>query len=111
MQINGLENISPQQLSQDIMRGGKFVVFEYCISLLIITMKRPSSVYFIRPGESALSKSITFTILTLLLGWWGFPWGPIYTIASLVTNFGGGKDVTMEIMNALDGKAASTTII
>jgi hypothetical protein len=102
MQINGLENISPQQLSQEVMRGGKFVIFEYCISLLIITFKRPSSIYFIRAGEGTLGKSIGFTILSLILGWWGFPWGLIYTIAALITNFGGGKDVTLEVMNALD---------
>jgi ATP-dependent phosphoenolpyruvate carboxykinase len=33
-----------------------------------------------------------------LLGWWGIPWGPIYTIAAVVTNIRGGKDVTAEIL-------------
>jgi len=111
MQINGLENISPQQLSQEIMRGGKFVVFEYCISLLIVTFKQPSSIYYVRPGEGTFGKSALFTAVTLLLGWWGIPWGPIYSIAALVTNLKGGKDVTMEIMNAIDRKPVSTTII
>ncbi|MET0753180.1 MAG: hypothetical protein ABWZ66_07395 [Pyrinomonadaceae bacterium] len=111
MQIKGLENISPQQLSQEIMRGAKFVVFDYCISLLIITFKRPSGIYFIRADESAIVKSIGFTLLTLVLGWWGFPWGPIYTIASLITNFKGGRDVTMEVMNAIEGKPDHTTLI
>lgn len=111
MQIHGLENVTPQQLSQEILRGGKFVIFEYCISLVLITFKRPSGIYFIRAGESAASKSITFTLISLVLGWWGFPWGPIYTIASLATNLRGGKDVTMEVMNALDGKSATTTLI
>jgi hypothetical protein len=100
MEIKGLENISPQQLSQEIRRGGKFVYFEYCISLLIITFKRPSSVYFVRAGEGTFGMSAGFTVLTLLLGWWGFPWGPIYTVMSLVTNLGGGKDVTSEVMNS-----------
>lgn len=111
MNIHGLENISSQQLSQEILRGGKFVVFEYCISLLIVTFKRSSGIYFIRPGEGTLSKSIGFTLLSVLLGWWGFPWGPIYTIAALYTNLSGGKDVTMEVMNSLDGKPDSTTLI
>lgn len=111
MQINGLENVSPQQLSQEVMRGGKFVIFEYCISLLIITFKRPSGIYYVRPGEGTFGKSALFTVITLLLGWWGIPWGPIYSIASLVTNLGGGKDVTMEVMNALDGKSRATTLI
>jgi hypothetical protein len=93
------------------MRGGKFVVFEYCISLLIITLKRPSGIYFIRSDEGTFGKSASFTVLSLLLGWWGFPWGPIYTVASLVTNLKGGKDITMEVMNALEGKPDSTTLI
>jgi hypothetical protein len=104
MQIYGLENISPQQLNQEIRRGGKFIIFEYCVSLLLVTFKRPSSIYYVRPGEGTFSKSASYTLLTLLLGWWGFPWGPIYSIASLVTNLGGGRDVTMEVMSALDGR-------
>ena len=101
MQINGLENISPQQLSQEVSRGGKFVVFEYCISLLIITFKQPSSIHYVRPGEGTFGKSITYTILTLILGWWGFPWGPIYSIASFIQNFKGGKDITNEMLASL----------
>jgi hypothetical protein len=111
MEINGLENLSAQQLSQEVMQGGKFVVFEYCISLLIITFKRPSGIYYVRPGEGTFGKSISFTLLTLVLGWWGFPWGPIYSIAALATNLKGGKDVTMNVMNALDRKPGSTTLI
>ncbi|HQU86320.1 MAG TPA: hypothetical protein PKY59_24535 [Pyrinomonadaceae bacterium] len=111
MEIKGLENISPQQLSQEVMQGGKFVVFEFCISLLIVTFKRPSAIYYLRPGEGSIGKSLRYTIVSLFLGWWGFPWGPIYTIGAFVTNFGGGKDVTFEVMNALDGKGQSTTLI
>ena len=111
MNIYGLENLSSQQLSQEVLRGGKFVVFEYCISLLIVTFKRSSGIYFFRPGEGTLSKSISFTLLSFFLGWWGFPWGPIYTVAALHTNLSGGKDVTMEVINSLDGKSDSTTLI
>ncbi|MEZ5427752.1 MAG: hypothetical protein R2747_15895 [Pyrinomonadaceae bacterium] len=111
MEIKGLENISPQMLSQEIKRGAKFVVFEFCISLLIVTFKQPSSIYFIRSDEGTFGKSIKFTIISLVLGWWGFPWGPIYTIAALVTNLRGGKDVTMEVMNAIESKPGHTTVI
>jgi len=31
-------------------------------------------------------QSLPFTLLSLLLGWWGNPWGPIYTIQSLWVN-------------------------
>lgn len=102
MEINGLENYSIQQLNQEIGRGGKFVVFDYCISVILITFKRPSAVYFIPAGEGTLGKSISYTLISALLGWWGFPWGPIYTIGALFNNLKGGRDVTLEVMNALD---------
>ena len=93
------------------MRGAKFVVFEYCVSIIILTFKRSSGIYFLRPGESTFGKSISFTMISLFLGWWGFPWGPIYTVMALVTNLRGGRDVTFDVMNALDGKSDSTTLI
>jgi hypothetical protein len=77
------------------------VFFQYCVSILILTFRRPSDVFFVRSGENAVVKGLPYTLLTLLVGWWGIPWGPIYTIGSLVTNLGGGKDVTEEILAGL----------
>lgn len=99
-QIKGIEGLSTDQINKELERGAKFVVFQYCISLIVITFKRGSDIYFIREGESAVGKGIGFTVLTFFLGWWGIPWGPIYTIGSLYTNLSGGKDVTQEIINA-----------
>ncbi len=99
--INGLENMTMGQLQQEIQQGGKFVLFQYCISLLVITFKRSSDIYFIRHGESAVGKGLPFTLLSLVLGWWGIPWGPIYTVQSVWVNFGGGKDVTNEVFASM----------
>ena len=46
-------------------------------------------------------QGLPFTLLSLLLGWWGIPWGPIYTIQSLWVNLKGGRDVTQEIMPSM----------
>ena len=100
--IVGLEGIkSDGELQQELQQGGKFVLYQYCISLRVITFKRSSSVYFIRHAENAVVKGLPFTLLSLVLGWWGIPWGPIYTIQSIWVNFGGGKDVTNEIMPSI----------
>jgi len=100
--IFGLEDIeSDGELQQELQRGGKVVVYQYCISLLVITFKRSANVYFIRHDENAVVKGLTFTLLSLLLGRWGVPWGPIYTIQSIWVNFGGGRDVTKEIMPSM----------
>ncbi len=93
--IIGMEGIqSGSHLQQEIASGAKFVIYQYCISVLIMTFKRPSGIYFVRAEESRVMKGLGFTLLSLVLGWWGIPWGPIYTIQSLWVNFHGGKDVT-----------------
>jgi len=48
-----------------------------------------------------LGKGMGFTLLTLVAGWWGFPWGPIYSVQSIYSNLSGGKDVTKEIAATL----------
>lgn len=97
--IIGLEDIqSDGQLQQELQQGGKFVMYQYCISILILTFKRSSNVYFIRQEENAVVKGIPFTLLSLVLGWWGIPWGPIYTVQSVWVNLKGGRDVTQELM-------------
>jgi hypothetical protein len=68
-----------------------------------MTFKRPSSIYFIRADENAVGKGLPFSLISLVAGWWGLPWGPIYTIRSFSNNFSGGKDVTQEVMNSLLG--------
>lgn len=100
-EIQGVENMTVAQLQEELGRGGKFVVFEYCISILVMTFRRSSDVYFIRAGESTTSKSIGYTLLSLFLGWWGIPWGFIYTPMCLVTNLGGGKDVTEAVVSSM----------
>lgn len=100
--IVGFENIkSGAQLQQELQQGGKFVIFQYCISLLVITFKRSSNIYFISHEENAVVKGLPFTLLSLLLGWWGIPWGPIYTIQAMWVNSSGGKDVTREVVASM----------
>jgi hypothetical protein len=101
MKINGIEDMSVRQVMMEVEQGAKFVFYQYCVSILIVTFKRPSEIYFIREGQSAVGKGLKFSLVSLLFGWWGIPWGPIYTIGSFITNFGGGKDVTQEVLASL----------
>ena len=107
MKILGTEGMSAHQIEFEIQRGGKFVFYQYCISIVILTFRRPSDIYFLRSGENAVVKGLPFSLLTLLAGWWGIPWGPIYSVQSLVTNFRGGKDVTAEIAASMAAKTAA----
>lgn len=106
MQIKGIEGMTTNELKFELQRGGRFVIFHYCISRIILTFRRSSDIYFVKAEESAVSKGLGYTFLTLLAGWWGFPWGIIYTIAILATNLSGGKDVTNEVWLALNQQKA-----
>ncbi|HEV7404858.1 MAG TPA: hypothetical protein VGO11_18090 [Chthoniobacteraceae bacterium] len=100
MKIIGIAGMTEQDVLHEVERGARFVVFSYTISILVMTFKRPSSIYFVKAHESRVVKGLPFTLLTLFLGWWGIPWGPIYSIGSFIDNFGGGKDLTNDILNA-----------
>jgi len=89
--------MSAQQLSAEIARGAKIVVFEYCFSIVVMTFKRPSDPFLVRPGQGTFGMSLPYTLISLCFGWWGFPWGLIYTPMALFTNLGGGRNVTMEV--------------
>jgi hypothetical protein len=101
MTIQGIDGRSKEQLQFEIQNGGKFVFFQFCISAVIITFKRSSDVYFVPPGHSAAAKGLGFTLLSAVLGWWGIPWGPIYTVQSIYVNSRGGRDVTAAVMSSM----------
>jgi hypothetical protein len=105
MKIVGIEGMTVDQVTDEVRRGGRFVIFSYCISALVVTFKRGSDVHFIRAGGSPLGASMPFTLLSLFLGWWGFPFGLIYTPICIITNLSGGKDVTAEMMNVFRAPA------
>lgn len=94
IQIKGLRGLAMAELHDELIAGGKFVTYQYCISILFMTFRPPTNVYFVRPGQSTFYQSLPFTLVTLLLGWWGFPWGAVYTIDTLINNCKGGTDVT-----------------
>lgn len=96
--IKGIAGMTVDRLNEELLRGAKFVMFQYCISVLIMTFKRRSSVYFVRAGEGTAGAAFGYTSLSLLFGWWGIPWGIIYTLETLAVNLGGGKDVTKEVL-------------
>jgi hypothetical protein len=99
--ILGIENMTSNDINYELQRGGRFVIFPYCVSLLIVTLRRSSDIYFIKFKQRTINKSIGYIAISLFFGWWGIPWGPVYTIISLVDNLRGGKDVTKEVIQAV----------
>ena len=98
MNIRGIDHLTPAELEKELAAGARFVFFEVCISLLFLTFRRPSAVYLLQPGDRGLLRGLPYSLLTLLLGWWGVPWGLVYTPLALVTNFSGGCDITAQVV-------------
>ncbi len=76
--------------------GERLVFYEWCVSLVFFTVRRPSRLYRLRPGEWGVLRGLPYTLLSLLLGWWALPWGVIYTPRVLWTNLRGGRVLTEE---------------
>src|SRR5882672_5619198 len=105
MAIVGIDGMSTEQINMELRAGGRFVVFQYCISIIVVSFKRGSSIHFIRAGESAFGRGVLFSLCSLVLGWWGIPWGPIWTIATVYRNCRGGLDVTAHVVGGLNAPA------
>jgi hypothetical protein len=102
--IKNLEGLSVEEINHELSNVAKFVVFQYCVSIILMTFKRGSDIYFKRANESTIKHSIGFILISVLFGWWGIPWGPVYTIGSLHTNLSGGMDVTAEVLRHMSAK-------
>ncbi len=93
------DNLTMDVLKQQVADGARFVVFPYCISLIFaITLSRLSPAILIK-DEAALAKhKAKYKRLSVLFGWWCFPWGPSRTIQCLKICNAGGTDVTDDVM-------------
>jgi hypothetical protein len=100
MKIRGIEHMTLGDLVDQVKNGGRFVVFHWCVGLLVKTAQRPSTIRFVRPGERP-GRGLWQTIGTLLTGWWAVPFGPSTTIGCLKENLAGGRDITASVLRSL----------
>lgn len=96
--IKGTEGLSEAEIVEEVRRGGRFVIYLYCISIVVMSFRRASDVQFVRAGRSRIVPGLGWTLMTVLLGWWGVPWGPIFSVQSIYRNLAGGRDVTDQIV-------------
>ena len=106
-EIEGTDWQTKAELDMQIQAGGKFVVFEYCLSFLFITSKRRSKIYFIKAGENHFEKSVGYNLISILLGWLN----PMKLSQVLKTNMAGGRDITQEIMALFEESGSVSKIV
>lgn len=99
--IRGIGRLTVGEMRAEVRQGARFVVFEFVLSFLLVTRRKTSAVFFIRPGESVFWKALPYNLLTLVTGWWAIPWGPAHTIGAIKDNLQGGHNVTAQVIEQI----------
>lgn len=99
------------EVEAEVLSGGRFLAFSWTLSVVIMSFRRSSELRFFRAREMSGARAFGYGVVSLLLGWWGFPWGLIYTPASLVRNARGGYDHTALIMGLLVGEERAREVM
>jgi hypothetical protein len=107
----GTQGKSVRRIIDEVASGGRFVVFQYVFSLVVISFRRNSPVTYIAPGQSGAGAAFGWSLIPLCFGWWGIPWGIIYSIGALWRNTAGGVDVTEPILAQLIGPQQADAMI
>jgi hypothetical protein len=97
-----LPDLPRQQLKAELQIGTRIIIFQYCFSIIIFSFKRTSPAFLIKIGESLWNRGVKYSLISFFFGWWGIPWGPIWTISTLFRNLNGGIDVTEDVRRVLD---------
>jgi hypothetical protein len=77
----------------------RYIIFWYVVGLLLFTMKR--TIQGVYCPSRAPKKALQASAITWLCGWWGVPWGPIWTVGAIYRNLVGGTqpaDVNGQIL-------------
>lgn len=106
------EELSLEQLQRQIEIGGKFIIYEYCISLFFaVSLQRFSPAFFIPVGEPQTKYKRKYDTLSSIFGWWAIPWGISKTLNGFKVNKGGGIDVTDDILLNLNEESLKQGVV
>lgn len=100
-----------KQVAEEVSKGGRFVIYPYVVSIIILSFRRSSPITYIPPGRSGAGPAIGWSALSMMVGWWGIPWGIFFTIGALWRNAAGGIDVTEPILAPLIGPERADALL
>ncbi|MDF3058697.1 MAG: hypothetical protein K0R17_2912 [Rariglobus sp.] len=107
MNIIGAGQLSEEEIALKLTEGYRLVSYEYCLSFIVVTLKRPTSIYLVTPKDSDFGNRALFSSLSFFIGWWGIPWGPIYTVSTIYRNLSGGHDHSKALIDHVLAKNPS----
>ena len=73
---------------QPISYATRVRVYHTVLSFLVVTLKLPTGLVLHRSGRD-LALRAGCSLVSLVFGWWGIPWGPIWTVQALAGNLRG----------------------
>lgn len=109
--IPGTEGLTAGEIVELIKAGGRFAVWQYNFSILVMSFRRSSGIRFIPPGEGGFASCFGYSCISAFIGWWGFPWGILWTPMTLGRNLMGGLDLTEPVLASMVGPALADHII
>lgn len=85
----------------EVTRDSQLVQYVWVVSVITLSSKMPGR--WVVPGSTGARLQATgATLCCLLLGWWGIPWGPVFTVQGLAINVRGGQ--TLPVAAVLAGE-------
>ncbi|HET7181368.1 MAG TPA: hypothetical protein VFI15_03965 [Candidatus Limnocylindrales bacterium] len=100
--VRGVGGMTIAELRAAVGSGARFVVYPYAESWVVVSFRRVTDPILVRPTVSSGAGKAAPLLHSLLFGWWGIPWGPIFTIQGVFRTLRGGVDVTSDVMADLE---------
>lgn len=72
--VKGAEEMSSAELAEALRSGARVVAHRWAISLVFVTFYLATRPTYIAPGRRDW-RALAYSLLTLVCGWWGIPWG------------------------------------
>lgn len=95
-----------------VMDGTRFVTIPFVISIVILSFQRNmGGVHEVRTGAYPIGKMVPAALITILVGFWGLPFGVIYSILTCFYLWKGGRDATLEVLTHAVGKEEARRIL
>lgn len=92
----GAEHMTPADIRWWLRDGAVAVRYEYCISVGLASLHCQSRLHLIDTKSPRYVPGLPYSLLSLALGPWGLPWGPVLAALAIWRNFCGGIDATAE---------------
>ena len=105
------DDLTLESLKACVENGYRFLVFRYDIGIGVTSFQRFSSAILVAPNERLEPYYRPYNLITMLIGWFCFPLGPVTAIKTIIFNANGGVDLTGDIMlNITEEKLASKNV-